>query len=508
MFAHMIEDLLQRARDAMATSRSYLDPDFPVFHVAPPIGRLNDPNGLLIKDGVYHVFYQFGPFFPNRATFWGHASSTDLIRWTTHDPAIAPDCDYDRDGAYSGSALVRGDEVWLFYSGNVRPGDVTRASHQCLVTTSDLEHFTKHPSNPIVDAPPPGFTPHFRDPQVWQDSDGSYRMAVGGKRNGNVGAMAFLRSHDLLEWTYEGDLEFPDAQGAFDHFGYMWECPNFVTMIDEATGQERDVLIWSPQGIPARPEHFRNIFAVGYVVGRLEGTQFFEARDITELDMGFEYYAPQVFKRSPGEDGPPTYLAWIGNSATDDHPTLSDYGWIHCLSTPRVLTLHDGRLRQRPLVGNDDVRRSPLAVEGLTLTDTDVPLPEMDDVRSFVMKLRLELSEGARCELLLGSPESHVRIDFRDGVMTVDRTTARYPRSHDTRRMIKSLTLPQRSDIDLLLLHDRSVTELFLADGEIAFSMRSFLEPGPFRVVIRADGQVRVVEAEAGPVTVTGPSCS
>ena len=28
----------------------------PEFHVAPPTGWLNDPNGLCQKDGIYHAF--------------------------------------------------------------------------------------------------------------------------------------------------------------------------------------------------------------------------------------------------------------------------------------------------------------------------------------------------------------------------------------------------------------------------------------------------------------------
>lgn len=491
----MSDDLMQRAREAMAASRAGLDPDFPVFHVAPPVGRLNDPNGLLIKDGVYHVFYQFSPFFPTRGVFWGHASSEDLIHWTTHDPAIAPSSAYDRDGAYSGNAFFNGDEVWMFYSGNVRPGDVTRASHQCLVTTPDLEHFAKYPGNPIIDEAPPGFTPHYRDPQVWRDTDGSYRMAVGAKRIGQIGAMVFLRSHDLLHWEYEGDLEFPDAGGLFDHFGYMWECPNFFAMTDEVTGERRDVLIWSPQGIPAREEHFRNIFAVGYVVGRLEGTRFYGATDITELDMGFEYYAPQVFKREPDDDGPLTYLAWVGNSATDDHPTLPEYGWIHCLSTPRVLTLHDGKLRQRPVIGRGDLTLNPLAVSGKTLVDGEQPVAELEGVRSFVLRVRLGLARAGGCDVVLGSPSSHVVIGFRGNTLTVDRSAARYP--DVKRQQVRSLTLPEGDEVDLLLVHDRSVTELYLADGEIVFSMRTFLEHDAFAVTLRATGTVEVLQAEA-----------
>ena len=74
----MTEDLKGLALDAIATSGAADDPDYPRFHVVPPVGRLNDPNGLLVDGGTYHAFYQFSPFHPHRKlVYWGHSSSTE-----------------------------------------------------------------------------------------------------------------------------------------------------------------------------------------------------------------------------------------------------------------------------------------------------------------------------------------------------------------------------------------------------------------------------------------------
>ncbi len=35
---------------------------YPAFHLAPPTGWMNDPNGLAYCDGRYHVFYQHHPY--------------------------------------------------------------------------------------------------------------------------------------------------------------------------------------------------------------------------------------------------------------------------------------------------------------------------------------------------------------------------------------------------------------------------------------------------------------
>lgn len=35
---------------------------YPAYHLAPPTGWMNDPNGLAYCDGLYHVFYQHHPY--------------------------------------------------------------------------------------------------------------------------------------------------------------------------------------------------------------------------------------------------------------------------------------------------------------------------------------------------------------------------------------------------------------------------------------------------------------
>ncbi len=37
------------------------------YHLMPETGWLNDPNGLMELDGVYHIYYQYDPFDADRA---------------------------------------------------------------------------------------------------------------------------------------------------------------------------------------------------------------------------------------------------------------------------------------------------------------------------------------------------------------------------------------------------------------------------------------------------------
>ena len=467
----------------MASSRAQSDPNYPRFHVAPPVGRLNDPNGLVLKDGTYHVFYQFGPFFPDRKPiYWGHATSTDLVNWTTHDPALAPNDWYDRNGVYSGGATIDGDTVWLHYTGNVKNEDGTRGSYQSAATTRDFKTFEKVDANPLISTPVPGYTAHVRDPFVVPDGDG-FTMYLGAQREDETGCVLVYSSPNLTDWKPEGESEVappPDGRSGYEDFGFMWECPNVLRLPDEETGEVFDVLIMSAQGIPAQEAQFRNIFACGYVVGHLDGTRFEPTSEFTELDNGFEFYGPQVFTTDEVGSAP-LLMGWVGNASEDGQPSLKDFGWVHALTVPRELTLRGGRLHQEPKLGLD---LEPLAIRGAELDEVGAAIAELEGVRSFVLSLAVR--QRGDWHLVLGKAGGpHVSLEFAPGTLTVDRSSTHYP--HGERRFVP---VPDQEVLDVTVIHDRSVTEVFVGGGEVAFSMRSYLDPDGFNVAVAGDATV------------------
>ena len=497
----MTEDLRALADDAIASSRAGEDPDYPLVHVAPPVGRLNDPNGLLVDAGTYHAFYQFTPLHgTRRLVYWGHSSSTDLLHWRHRGVAVVPDSPYDASGAYSGSALVlTGAEAGaaparapyqLFYTGNLKdPVTDERTASQCLVTSADLDDFVKWPANPLIADHAPGYTAHYRDPQVSRDPErpGAYRMLIGVQRADETGAAVLYRSRDLLTWEPAGEITFPDAGGALDDFGFMWECPGLVTLTDEATGLERDVLIWCPQGArPAGEEGYENVFPCVYAVGRLAGTELRECDGtVREVDRGFEFYAPQAFARRPGEPGPVLLTGWAGNAGEDDQPSIATGGWVHCFTAPRALTLRGGRVIARPYLPG--LPLVPATLEGAPGDEAGARVAELAGSRSW--RLAFDASYDGGLSVQIGSG-SGLSITLEDGRLSVDLTGTRYP--HGGRRVV---TLEAGEAGRVEILHDRSITEIYLGDGSRVFTTRSFLNGDGSGVTLTGTASVTNVSA-------------
>ncbi|MCL3778199.1 MULTISPECIES: GH32 C-terminal domain-containing protein [unclassified Actinomyces] len=494
----MTENLRTLALEAAAASTAQADPDYPLVHLAPPVGRLNDPNGLLVSAGTCHAFYQYTPMHgTRRLVYWGHASSTDLLHWQHHEPAVVPDSFYDVNGAYSGNAIVLEDEelahapagapYQLFYTGNVKdPRTDERTASQCLVTSPDLATFTKWPGNPLLPTHAPGYTAHFRDPQVMRDPErpGGYRMLLGVQREDSTGAALVYRSADLVSWELDGEITFPGAGGRLDALGYMWECPGLVTLTDELTQEEWDVLVFCPQGAASGAAGgYRTVFPCVYTVGHLVGT---EMRDcdgtLRQVDHGFEFYAPQVFARRPSEPGPVLLSGWAGNAGQDDQPSIGTGCWVHCLTVPRALSLRGGRLVQRPAVplGRD-------AVEAGAGEASSADLAVLEGHRSWHLVLDLERQAGeggaqdvpeaeAGARLTIGDEECFVTVELVAGGaprLVIDRGLSRY---HEP-EAVRVVDLDPGTTLRLEVVHDRSVTEVFVGDGDLAATFRSFVAP-------------------------------
>lgn len=466
-------ELLAAAEQAYATYHEQVrtDPDYPALHLAPPVGRLNDPNGLVYHDGTYHAFYQYSPVHPIRAVFWRHATSTDLTHWQDQKTAIAPIKWYDKNGCYSGSGIVAPNgDLEFFYTGNVKDDDGNRETYQALFTSSNKgETFRRHENNPLITGPAEGYTAHYRDPHVFE-RNGHWWAVIGAQRENLTGAVVVYTSTDRRTWDFAGELTFSDP--TLTDLGYMYECPNLIFQTDEVTGQETAVLIFSPQGMEPDGEKYQNIFQTGYVAGTLDGLHLTVTTPFTELDAGTEFYAPQVYSNTLTPAGEHIMLGWFGNADQDDLPSWDNH-WVHQMTYPRALAVRDGKVYQNPVEQlNTALPLTPAQVAA------DGTLPELKDARVFRLTGTVDVSAGPVNLVIEDAKGPALTLTFSEDSARLDRSGTRYHVGGDVRT--RSLIPASQRTFELLI--DAAGTELFVDGGAEVFSSRTFFH-GPDRTV-------------------------
>ena len=192
------------------------------FHLMAPVGWLNDPNGLSYFGDRYHVFFQYSPFAVNGGMkLWGHYTSKDLVQYKYEGAPFLPDETYDKDGVFSGSAIVWKDKMYLFYTGNVEEeGDHDyihsgRGANVIRVISEDGEHFSAKQCILTNADYPAECTNQVRDPKLFQMADGTFRMVLGAWLQDDKGAVLLYSSTDLEHFTFEQLYTTEKA------FGYM-----------------------------------------------------------------------------------------------------------------------------------------------------------------------------------------------------------------------------------------------------------------------------------------------
>lgn len=430
----------------MIGEKTKQDPYYPVYHIAPHHGLLNDPNGLSYYHGRHHIFYQWFPLGPvHGLKHWYHLSTKDFVHFEDHGVALHPDMEYDSHGCFSGSAFHEGDDLHLLYTGNQinQDGKV----HQSQIYASMNEDFaiTKH--TPVIDDPPPGFTYNFRDPVIFK-RENTYYMLVGGETVDQQGALALYSGPSIKELTYEGIIQTKLAQP-----GYMWECPNYYEEND------RGVLIFSPQGDLKKDKYnFNNVFSVVYGVGSSMNVEdlTFNANEFIELDKGFDFYAPQTYQ---DEQGRRILIGWLGNSKSN-YPTDSNM-WAHMLTIPREVTVSGERLVQQPIKELKDLRMNTEMLQSHHVLTSRAFEVELIVDKSF--RIVFENSDGD--EIVFSS-------DGEEYCLDRSKMTHLYAERFGTKRYAVRL---KREEHNIRIFADSSSIEIFCDGGQTVFTSRMFI---------------------------------
>ena len=292
----------------------------PVYHFAPQWGWMNDPNGMVYKDGEYHLFYQYNPYGSRWGNMnWGHAISRDLVSWEHMPVAISPD---GLGTIFSGSAVVDKDNIAGF-GANAIVAFYTQASARQMqsiaYSTDNGRTFKKYAGNPVLT----GDVADFRDPKVsWHEGTHKWilTLAVGQE-------IRFYSSPNLKDWTYESN--FGEGQG---NHGGVWECPDLFELPVAGTSQKKWVLI-----VNINPGGPFGGSATQYFVGSFDGHKFVnESPKATKwMDFGKDHYATVTWSNAP--QNRVIALAWMSNwQYANEVPTMQ---YRSSNSVPRDLRL-------------------------------------------------------------------------------------------------------------------------------------------------------------------------
>lgn len=409
------------------------------LHLEPPCGWLNDPNGLCYFKDRYHVFFQYSPQSPEGGgkKCWGHYESPDLLKWKFVGTALFPDTPDDKDGVYSGSAVVADGKMEIFYTGNVKESGVHdyiksgRGANVIRVTSEDGHNFS--PKKTVLrNSGYPGYCScHVRDPKVWKEN-GKYFMVLGARTLLDEGCVLIYDSENLEKWQFKEKLSVPD-------FGYMWECPDIFEI-----GTQR-LLSVSPQGLSHTETAFQNVYSSGYF--RMDGT----LHDFEEWDHGFDFYAPQSFS---APDGRRIIIGWMGiGDIPYKNPTVP-LGWQHCLTLPREVTVSDGDVIQKPIE------------ELLQLRDYEC---DVSDGENCSLKLPFDITGNVDGKFKI-KLNNAVVLSYDGRIFRLEFTDERTGCGRNVRRCIIE------SCGDIRIIADMSSLEIYLGGGRRVMSTRFYPE--------------------------------
>ena len=404
------------------------------YHMMPPVGWMNDPNGLIKFNGRYHLFYQFNPYAAHPGVMlWGHFISDDLIGYSDKGAAIVPDKEHV--SIFSGGATEYGEKLAAVYTEHYECGG-DRREEMYMALSSDGMNFSKGVRIFDNDDLPEGISrSDFRDPFPVKTDDGYY-VFVGGKLvKENKGIIVVLGGSGLEK------LEYKFTIGPFYELGDMGECPCYRKI------DGKDVIIVSGCNVPRRGNDFANVNSSVFIVGKIdfEGKSF-AVESIREIDKGDAFYAPQLING----DERPVMVAWHEMWGKPYPTSDMNHGWAGCFTIPRELRVKDGEVLQSP-ISELEKHLVPCAGGGV---------PECADIR-------FEFRGDGKVEI--SGQDGSVAVGCRDGRVYLDTC-----RANNMNGCVRTVNRSREKNGVRVLL-DVSGIEVFVDGGAETISSRIYI---------------------------------
>ncbi len=440
----------------------------------------NDPNGPILLDGQYHLYYQYNPFGDQWGHMsWGHAVSTDLVHWKTLPVALAEENgvaifngatveDPHNTSGLCGEAKETPGCLVAVYTGNS-----TRGQNQNVAFSRNGGNtWTKYSANPVIDL---GLK-DFRDPKVfWHEPSKSWVMAVVIPDRHKV---QIYRSANLTHWQLSSEF------GPAGAVGGIWECPDLMELAVRDASGPRVGSHWV-LNVNLNPGGPAGGSASQYFVGQFDGWRFTEDHPSSGphwADWGKDFYASTSFANIPeGQDR--LWIAWMSNwQYAGLVPSLPGRGEM-TLARRLFLRRMDVQSRTEPLVlVQEPVLPLPEhkpASGSLTAEQANARLAD-EKAAGSVYQLNVTLEPGSATEAGVRlrrsasqangqvEEETVVGVDRAKAQIFVDRrrSGATFFSSDFPARTAAPLKHPTASAIRLQIIVDRNSVEVFAEDGE------------------------------------------
>lgn len=422
-------------------------------HISPFAGLLNDPNGLAFYKGYYYIFYQNVPQIAMHKTkLWSCYRTKDFINFESLPILIHPSIKQDWDGIFSGGAIVEDGKLIAYYTGNTKKWlnekDYIRGSAtiMCEFDESSLSFKSK---DVLFEVDKEIYTGEFRDPFPVKIDNKYYLFHGAQDKETKKGVISIYESkHYFKDFKFLGTLKIknfatPDA--------YMYECPIYFKL------GNYDVLSFSTQGQKYFGGNEKNDHVL-FLIGKMDFENCtFETTKVQHSDLGFDFYACQIFNNEPDDEI--IYLGWAAKPQDFEIATFDD-GYAHHLNFPRKLEIKNGHIYQTPYFL--DVLKTGIK-ENLSGTFTLKNKAYLINFNKIQSDFSFEISNQN------GDTWS---IKYENKTLICDRSNMSYLQSVDT-GLIYQRNVENISKLEIIL--DTSFIEIFINDGEQVFSSKYFI---------------------------------
>ena len=455
----------------------------PVFHHTPLYGWMNDANGLVYKDGEYHLYFQYNPYGSKWGNMhWGHSVSKDLEHLA---PAIARDT---LGHIFSGSSIVDQENVAGYGAGSIL-AFYTSASDkngqvQCLAFSKDNGRtFIKYEKNPIL-CPADGLR-DFRDPKVFRyEPEDKWVMIVSADKE-----MRFYDSKNLKDWNYMSS--FGEGYGVQP---CQFECPDMVELpVDGDLNRKKWALI-----VNVNPGCYFGGSATQYFTGDFDGKKFScdSQPNVTKwLDWGKDHYATVCFSNA-GERT--IAVPWMSNWQYCNIVPTKQFRSANAL--PRELSLYtqDGEiyLSAAPVPEIKTLRKEKKEIPAFTVANDyhiDSLLADNDGAYELALEITAGEAEimgfslfndkGEKVDIYFNLPEKRLVMDrTKSGIVDFGKKSVPHEIEVHDRRKTTSINyiddfalatwapIKKENKYTLDVFVDKCSVEIFLNGGKVAMT--------------------------------------